>query len=173
MTTPTLTTLRLNLRAFRVEDAAPLHRLMSEEDVLRYFPRTTPPPLERVEKLVASYLTHWEERGYGLWAVELTATGEFMGRCGVQDITETGEVEVDVLLGRKFWSQGYATEAGRACIKFGFEITKAAALVGIVHPEHIASRRVIEKLGFRLIERKVYFGMDCMRYELKREAWAG
>ena len=146
---------------------------MSGEDVLRYFPRTTPPPLERVEKLVASYLTHWEERGYGLWAVDLTATGEFMGRCGVQDITETGEVEVDVLLGRDYWGKGYATEAGRACIHFGFEIANAPALVGIVHPGHLASRRVIEKLGFKLIERREYFGMDCMRYELKREAQGG
>lgn len=171
MTIPTLTTARLTLRGFRLGDAAPLHRLMSEEDVLRYFPRTTPPPIERVEKLVASYLDHWERRGYGLWALELTATGEFMGRCGVQDITETKEVEVDVLLGRQFWSQGYATEAGRECIRYGFGITGADFLVGIVHPEHLASRRVIEKLGFTLAERKEYFGMDCMRYVLKREDW--
>src|SRR3990172_2818177 len=170
---PTIRTPRLTLRPFRAEDAAGLHRLMSEEGGLRYFPRTTPPRLERVERLVVSYLEHWEQRGYGLWAVELTATGELMGRCGVQDITETGEVEVDVLFGGKFWGQGYATEAGRECLAFGFEVTKEDALVGIVHPEHEASKRVIEKLGFKLTERKEYFGMDCLRYELKRADWAG
>ena len=173
MIIPTLKTKRLTLRAFRAQDARLLHLLMCEENVLRYFPRTEPPPLERVERLVASYLKHWEERGYGLWAVELTANGELMGRCGVQDITETGEVEVDVLFGRRFWGKGYATEAGRESLAYGFKVTKADALVGIVHPEHEASKRVIEKLGFRMIERKEYFGMDCLRYELRRSEWKG
>ena len=71
MSVPVATTPRLILRAFSQEDIDPLHRILSQEGVLRYFPKTDPPPRDRVEKMVLGQLKHWEEHGYGLWAVAL------------------------------------------------------------------------------------------------------
>jgi ribosomal-protein-alanine N-acetyltransferase len=67
-----------------------------------------------------------------------------------------------------FWGQGVATEAGQAALRYGFETLGVEQVVGIVHPENMASRRVLEKLGMRLIERRQYFGMDCYRYAVER-----
>ena len=73
MNIPTLTTPRLTLRPFTEADAEPLHRILNEDGILRYFPRPDPPDLARVERLVAGQLRHWEEHGLGWWAVETAA----------------------------------------------------------------------------------------------------
>lgn len=170
---PVIATSRLILRPFTEEDIDPFHRILSGEGVLRYFPRTEAPSRDRVERLVLGMLSHWQERGYGLWAVASQGTGELMGRCGLQYLSETNEVEVDFLLGRAHWGQGFATEAGRASVRYGFETLGLEGLVGIVHLGNRASRRVLEKLGMRRVEKKRYFGMDCFRYEIRASWYTG
>lgn len=168
MTVPELLTPRLRLRGFEATDAEAMRRVMAEEGVLRYFPSTEPPSLERVEGMIGWLQSHWQQRGYGDWAVELRATGELMGRCGLLYIQDTAETEIDFLLGKPFWGQGFATEAAKAALQYGLEEHKFPTIVGIVHPENLASRRVLEKLGMRQTLRTNYFGMDCFRYELAR-----
>ena len=164
---PAFTTQRLTLRAFSAEDADPLYHILGEEDVLRYFPRTEPPSCAHVQNMIAALLKHWEAYGYGLWAVESRVTQGLIGRCGLQYIAETEEVEIDYIVDKTFWGQGLATEAGQAALRYGFVELGLRRIVGIVHPENIASRRVLEKLGMRFTERSRYFGMDCLRYVLE------
>jgi RimJ/RimL family protein N-acetyltransferase len=171
MNIPTRTTPRLVLRAFAEDDAGALYRLFQEKDVLRYFPHTDPPPLEKVQKRVKGYIDHWQEHGYGLWALTSRCSGELMGRCGLQYLPDTEETEVDFLLGRPFWGQGYATEAGRISLRYGFEELRLKSIVGIVHPDNQASKRVLEKLGLRMAERTEYFGMKCHRYVIDRATY--
>ena len=78
------------------------------------------------------------------------------------------EVEVDFILGSQFWGQGFATEAGQASLKYGFENLDLDIIVGIVHSDNIASQRVLEKIGMRLMEEKEFFGMACYRYAIER-----
>ena len=172
MRIPTIATPRLTLRAFTEKDVEPLHRILSGRDVLRYFPRTDPPPPDRVQKMVSGLLKHWEKYGYGLWAVESRSTRELMGRSGLQYLPETEEIEVDFLLGKAFWGKGFATEAGRASLRHGFEELGLESVVGIVHPENKASQRVLEKLGMKFMEQTRYFGMDCYRYAIERPGYA-
>jgi len=171
MTIATLTTQRLILRAFTGEDVDPMTDILSEEGVLRYFPKTEPLPRDRVEKMIASLLKHWEERGYGLWAVESQASGALMGRCGLQYLADTDEVEVDFILGKPFWGQGFGTEAGRASVRYGFEDLGLARVVGIAHEENRASQRVLEKLGMEMVEQRAFFGIPCYRYAVERPAY--
>jgi len=173
MAIPTLTTTQLVLRAFTREDVEPLFRLMREPDVLRYFPPTTPLTRERVEKMVDRALRHWDERGYGLWAVEARSGGALMGRCGLQFIPETDEVEIDFLLGKPFWGRGFATEAAAAGLGYARSTLETPRVVGIVHPENLASRRVLEKIGMRFAEEARYFGMGVHRYVVEWPARGG
>lgn len=147
-----------------------MHRILSGKGVLRYFPTTEPPSPDRVHKMIVNVLKHWEERGYGLWAVQLRASGELMGRCGLQFIAETNEVEIDFILGDSFWERGYATEAGQAAMRYGFETLPTNTIVGIVHPDNVTSQRVLEKLGMVRTRQAVYFGMECFRYAIERSA---
>ena len=91
-----------------------------------------------------------------------------MGRCGLNYLTETDEVEVDFILGTQFWGQGFATEAGQAGLRYGFENLDLDIIVGIVHADNVASQRVLEKIGMRLMEAKEQFGIPCYRYAIKR-----
>jgi ribosomal-protein-alanine N-acetyltransferase len=168
---PTITTPRLTLRAFTEADVEPLFQLLAEPDVLRYFPNPGPPARDRVEKLVARQSAHWAEHGYGWWAVDLRADGAFAGWNGLQYLPETGETEIGYLLGKPFWGKGLATEGARAGLRFGFEELGLEKIVAIVHPDNVASRRVIEKLGMSGRERAHYFGMDVYHYALKRQAF--
>lgn len=168
MTIPEFLTSRLRLRAFSEADAEVFHGLMAGEGVLRYFPSTEVPSLQQVSRMITWFLNHWQERGYGDWVVESRATGEVMGRCGLLYIRDTAETEIDFLLGKAFWGQGYATEAARASLEYGFEEHLLEGVVGIVHPENLASQRVLGKLGMKQTRRTQYFGMDCYRYEVSR-----
>lgn len=166
MPIPSLTTRRLVLRALSGEDAAPLHGILAQPNVLRYFPRQTPPTLEQVQRIIAGQLTHWQDHGYGWWAVTLADTGQFIGWAGLQYLPETDEVEVAYLLDPAYWGRGLATEAAQKSLKFGYEDLDIPQIVAIVHPDNGASKRVIEKLGMTFTLQTDYFGMDCLRYEL-------
>lgn len=161
---PTLTTTRLTLRPFTAADVEPLHLILQQERILRYFPRPDPPNRARVERLVAEQLQQWAEHGLGWWAVELRATGELLGWNGLQYLPETDEVEVGYLLSRPHWGQGLATEGATAALRFGFETLGLSRIVGIVHPENAASQRVLEKTGLTRINEADYFGMHVYRY---------
>jgi len=170
---PIVTTDRLVLRAFTDEDVEPLHALLGTGDVMRYFPNTSPPPLEAVRRLVSGQLKHWEKYGYGWWAVELPGQASLIGWNGLGLLPETGEVEVAYLLGKAFWGQGYATEGARASVRFGFRTIGLESIIAIVHPENTASQHVVEKLGMSFVDRNRYFGMDCYRYSLDRASYDG
>jgi len=165
---PTLATRRLLLRAFTEGDADPLYVILCGRDVLRYFPEGPPPTRETAVRMITRILQHWEERGYGLWAVESRETGELMGRCGLNFIAETGETEGDVILGVPFWGRGYATEAIEGSLRYAAGNLDLGGIVGIVHPENAASRRLLDKVGMKLTGPARYFGMDCLRYVLER-----
>jgi RimJ/RimL family protein N-acetyltransferase len=165
---PVIITPRLILRAFTAEDVDALHRLLSEEGVLRYFPTSDPPSRDRVQQMISRLLAHWQERGYGLWAVESRLSGQLLGRCGLQHVPELDEVEVDFILGKPFWGQGFATEAARASLHFGFDTLGLERVVGIAHVENEASQHVLEKLGMARVDQRPFWGIDCYLYAVER-----
>jgi ribosomal-protein-alanine N-acetyltransferase len=166
------------LRAFTEDDVDPLHRVMNDRGVLRYFPSSDPPAREQIEHLIQFQIKHWQEHGYGWWAVILAdsaadSTAEsrdsphnppLIGWAGLQYLPETDEIEVGYLLGKGYWGRGLATEAARASVRFGFEDLGIETIVGVVHPDNIASQRVLEKTGLVFVEEANYFGMDVLRY---------
>lgn len=159
-----ITTENLRLRPFTLEDTPAMHQILNGRDVLKYFPGTQTLSVEHVQRMIGRLLTHWQEHDYGLWAVEHRATGTLLGRCGLQHIPETNEVEIDFILDRVYWGHGYATEAGQASLGYGFEELNLASVVGIVHPDNLASQRVLQKLGMQFVEKTEYFGMAVHRY---------
>jgi ribosomal-protein-alanine N-acetyltransferase len=148
-----------------------LYLILNDADVLRYFPNPSAPPRDRVERLVSNILAHWQEHGFGWWAVELQAEPHLMGWCGLTFLPETGETEVAYCLGKPHWGKGFATEAAMASLHFGFETWALPRIIGLVHPENRASIHVLEKLGMSFIDRSCYFGMDLLRYWRERDDW--
>jgi len=168
MDIPSIATERLVLHPFSEQDVDPLFDILQQPGILRYFPRTGRPPREIAARVVARQLAHWEEHGYGWWAVEYCAEPGLLGWAGLTYLPETGETEVAYLLRQEVWRRGLATEAAKASLRFGFEQFAFPFIIGITHPENIASQRVLEKSGLHFVEKAVYFGMDCFRYVIDR-----
>jgi len=169
MKIPTIRTNRLVLRPFVEADAEPLHAVLAEKDFLRYFPNPGPPSLERIQKYIALQLKHWEEHGYGRWAVEMQEKRGLIGWNGLQYLPDTDEIEIGYILAKPHWNQGLTSEGARAGLRFAFEKLDLDQIVGIVHPENGASQRVLEKLGMRFTKEAEYFGMQAFRYQIDRE----
>ena len=166
MTIPSLETSHLVLRPWRLKDADMLFRILQEQDILKFFPPTTF-TLEKTRDYINHQLTHWQEHGYGHWAVTLKEAGSLVGWDGLEYLPETDENEVAYLLSHQVWGCGYATEAALAAVRYGFEAAGLQAIIGLVHPENKASIRVLEKCGLTFIDNKVYWGVEMRRYRME------
>jgi ribosomal-protein-alanine N-acetyltransferase len=146
---PELATPRLRLRRWRDADSAPFAALNADPEVMRYFPRrlTRGESDELIEKLESAI----EREGFGLWALELRAGGEFVGFAGLArpafEAHFTPTVEVGWRLARSAWGNGYATEAGAASLAFGFERHALDEVVSFTAVANRRSRAVMERLG--------------------------
>jgi [ribosomal protein S5]-alanine N-acetyltransferase len=94
-------------------------------------------------------LTHWRDHGFGVWVFR-DAEEAFVGRCGIHRWAMDGkpEVEIGYVVRSQLWSQGYATEMGRAVVEHGFTALGFSSIVAFTRPSNVASRRVMEHLGF-------------------------
>jgi len=148
-----LETARLRLRLWRDEDLDAIARWHADPVVMRHMGRG---PMTHEESAAAldRYRLHWDEHGFGLWAAELRETGELVGRIGPSyHRAWPGDPELGWLIDPVHAGLGLATEGGAAGAEYGFGVLGAQRLVSICVEENAASRRVMEKLGFRLHER--------------------
>jgi len=142
---------RLLLRRWREADRGPFATLNADPDVTRYV-TVDGRPLTEAESsaLVDRIEAGWDERGYGLWAVEDRATGTFLGFCGLSHHRALpDEVEIGWRFARPWWGRGLATEAAAAAQAHAFDTLGLTWLVSIHVAENVASRRIMEKLGLR------------------------
>ena len=161
-----LETQRLTIRSFSPLDAPALHeRVFGDPEAMRFIPRGASPSVERTRASIERFISHERQHGFGLWAVELKDSGELIGDSGLFLVEGRGpEVEVAYHFGKQWWGQGYATEAARACLDFGFRECALGEIIAICFPEHVASRRVMEKAGMRYVGPARYYELDLVKY---------
>jgi RimJ/RimL family protein N-acetyltransferase len=146
---PRLTTERLLLREWRERDRAPFAAMNADPRVTEFLSGS----LDRADSdaFVDRIEARWAADGHGLWAVEGLATGEFIGFVGLARQTFgpdfTPCVEIGWRLAPAAWGQGYATEAAREALRFGFETLGLDEIVSITRPANARSRAVMERLG--------------------------
>ncbi|MGD1031355.1 MAG: GNAT family N-acetyltransferase [Opitutaceae bacterium] len=151
MTLRTIETERLVLRDWNEEDLEPFALLNSDRETMRHFPST----LSRAESdaMVQRIRTHIEARGYGLWAVAMRDSGKFIGFTGLMTPSFEASfmpcVEIGWRFARHAWGEGYATEAARAALTFGFEILSLEEIVSFTASCNTRSIRVMQRLGMR------------------------
>lgn len=142
---------RLTLRQWRDGDLDALAAINADPEVMRFIldgsVRDRRQSAEDLEKMVR----HWREHGFGLFAVDLRATGQLIGWAGLAEPDFLPEVmpavEIGWRLGRRFWGQGYATEAAAAALRFGFDEVGLDRIISIRHVDNARSARVMAKLG--------------------------
>jgi len=91
----------------------------------------------------------YERYGYGRWAVVRRFDENCLGWCGLKYSPESGETDIGFRFFRKYWGQGYATEAAQACLDYGLQKLGLEQIVGRAMQSNRASVRVLEKIGMR------------------------
>jgi RimJ/RimL family protein N-acetyltransferase len=148
MPTSTLRTPRLVLREWRDEDREPFAAMNADPRVAEFLGG----PIERAasDAMVDRIRAHFRERGFGVWAVEIAGRARFAGFLGLAvprfEAHFTPCVEIGWRLAAEHWGNGYATEAGRAALVFGFEDLGLAEIVSFTVPANVRSRLVMERL---------------------------
>jgi ribosomal-protein-alanine N-acetyltransferase len=144
-----LTTMRLRLRRWRVGDAAEFAAMNADPHVMEHFPA----PLSRAESafMLEQIEAGFERNGFGIWALEVAASGAFIGFTGLSVVPFaahfTPAVEVGWRLAEPAWGHGYATEAARAALSYGFGPAGLAEIVSFTAVSNTRSAGVMRRLG--------------------------
>ncbi|MFD0862667.1 GNAT family N-acetyltransferase [Sungkyunkwania multivorans] len=156
---------RLYLREFVMDDAFHLYKMNSDPEVLHY---TGDEPF-RSEEAAAHFIQDYDfytKHNMGRWAMIHNEDDTFLGWCGLKYHKEERIVEVGYRLYQKYWGKGYATEAAKAAIKYGFEKLRLKVIYAHVHVANKASHRVAQKAGLSFVKDFVYDGKPAKLYHI-------
>jgi RimJ/RimL family protein N-acetyltransferase len=173
---PILTTDRLLLRPFTMDDCDALTPLQAEESFWHY-PMRRGFTAEETASFLARTIDRYDDPGLAMCAVVVRETGHLAGWAGLAVPTFLPEilpaVEVGWRLGESFRGMGYATEAGRRWVDYGFEELGLDRIVSIYEPENVTSGAVMDRLGFSLERETVdpERGFPLQVRELTRTTW--
>jgi RimJ/RimL family protein N-acetyltransferase len=144
-------TARLVLRAWMDADNEPFAEMNADPEVMAHFPAVL--SREESDAIAGRIRKHFDERGFGPWAVELPGDAPFIGFVGLMapsfEAHFTPCVEVGWRIARAHWNKGYATEGARAALLLGFGELGLREIVSMTVPANVRSRRVMEKLGMK------------------------
>jgi RimJ/RimL family protein N-acetyltransferase len=166
-----ISTERLIMRGWRESDLAPWAVMNADPEVRRYLgPLLT---TEQAAAWVLNFQDDLDRYGYGFWAVEVRASGEFIGFTGLGTVDEgmpfTG-VEAGWRLTRPAWGHGYATEAALAALEYGFDIMGLAEIVAVTMAGNLRSRAVMRRIGMTTDPAEDFDEPDVDEGPLRRHA---
>lgn len=162
-----LDTDRLFFREFEISDGSNFYRLNADPEVMKFTGDMPFKNVQEAENFLRSY-PNYERDGYGRWTVVLKETGEVIGWCGLKYHPEENFVDLGYRFHKRFWGQGFATEAARACIIKGFNDFGLQEIIGRTAKDNIPSIHVLENIGMKFwkdapcegIENSVYYKIN-------------
>jgi RimJ/RimL family protein N-acetyltransferase len=145
---PWLETLRVELREFVTDDLPDEIRLDTDPRVMKYIgsgkPATPDDVAAAIRRMRRNYALY---PGLGNWHASRRDNGAYIGWFSLKYILDTVEVEVGYRLLPNAWGQGYATEVTRELVRYGFDDVGLDRIIGVTHPDNVASQRVLMKCG--------------------------
>jgi RimJ/RimL family protein N-acetyltransferase len=148
-------TQRLILRPPKAEDLAALFAIYGDPATNQFNPAGPLREISQAQALLGGWLAHWQEKGFGQWAIATREAADTVIGFGGIDARMYLDVE-RLNLGYRFavtaWGKGYATELSQAALDYGFSDLQLPDIFAVVRPNHLASIRVLEKIGMQHID---------------------
>jgi len=162
---------RLIFRELQAEDAASMFELDSNAEVHRYLGNTPVQSKEESEKVIQFIRKQYVDNGVGRWALIEKESGEFVGWAGLKLMKEeinghSDFYDLGYRLIPRYWGKGYATEAGKALVKYAFETLKVKNVFAIVDAENAASIKVLQKAGLHSESEFEYQGQKHLWFHI-------
>jgi RimJ/RimL family protein N-acetyltransferase len=166
-----ISTERLIMRGWRESDLAPWAAMNADPEVRQYLgPLLT---FEQASAWVLNFQDDLDRYGFGFWALEVRASGEFIGFTGLGTVEEempfTG-IELAWRLARPAWGHGYATEAALAALEYGFGIRGLPEIVAVTMAGNLRSRAVMRRIGMTSDPAEDFDDPDVDEGPLRRHA---
>ena len=163
---------RLILREYKMEDFDGLFELLSDPETMQHYPK--PYDADGTRRWLNWSLDNYEKYGFGLWAMELKETGEFLGDCGLtlQNIDGESLPEIGYHIHKRHWRQGFGSEAARAVRDWAFEHTDYNCLYSYMKYTNVASYSTAASCGMK--KKKEYPDKEdgiLYVYAITREEW--
>ena len=170
MTMKRIETERLILRPHTIEDILPAYEMNLDTEVSKYTGDGGVVSLSEIERRIKEdVMGDYAKYGFGRFAVELKSKNKFIGFAGLKYLEDLDEVDLGYRLMSEYWGKGYATEASRACVKFGFEVLELDRVIALVMPDNEASINVLLKLGFKFDTFIEEDGEQVKKYSLEKQ----
>jgi ribosomal-protein-alanine N-acetyltransferase len=155
---------RTRLRPFEENDAVAAFVWFSDPDVMRFIPGGPDATLDETRRRIAGYREHQSRHGFSKRLIIHRESGQAIGDAGFYHLPDGKRIELGFRLARPHWGRGYAAEVGRAWLAWFDAHLKGEPLFADVHPDHLRSRRVLEKLGFVCSHEEMVLGMGMLIY---------
>ncbi len=162
---------RLRTRKLTLNDIDLWTKFFEDEEAVEFLPNLDfSSPKERATAWIEKQLSRYKDQRYGLHALINKNTNEFVGQCGLLAQTLDGEqqVEVGYHVFRKYWGQGYAPEAAKLFIDFGFQNNQATSIISIININNIKSQKVALKNNLVKIKQTKWFEQDVFIYQIDK-----
>ncbi|MGW8314555.1 MAG: GNAT family N-acetyltransferase [Bacteroidales bacterium] len=164
---------RLIIRPLDKTDYLVWQEFIMDKVATKFFPDDWKLKPGKSEEWIELQLERYRENRYGLQALILKKSGEFIGQCGLltQTIEGRNELEIGYHLIPRFWGNGFATESAGAFKKLGFENNLAGSLISIIDMENILSQKVAQRNGMKKETQTKFMDMDVYIYRIKLEEY--
>jgi len=146
---------RLYLRCFTMADAPLLIQLNSNPEVLQYLHEPLLVTEEQALHVIENIIFPQYKNNLGRWAIHLKDTGAFIGWCGLKYLADRDEIDLGYRLMQPYWGKGYAYEAAKHTLEYGFNQLHLKTIVGRAHIENTASLKILQKIGMQYVKDEV------------------
>lgn len=161
---------RLFLREMNLSDAGNLFLLNSTTEVIQYTGDVMFKSIDDALNLLKNYDQYTKYKMGRLSLFDKTSD-EYIGWCGLKYLEERDQVDIGYRLLKKHWGKGYATEAARVCLDYGFNTLNLKEIIGTAMLENTASINVFKKLGMKYDTDEPCGGMPGVIYKIKKSEW--
>ena len=168
---------RLTMRPWKRDDIDVYAEIFAVDETMRFSLKRRGLTREEAEESLERHVSHFENHGYGCWAVTPKDVGRIVGYTGLQIPYWFPELLPAVEVGYRYhpdhWGHGYATEAARASLRYGFETLGLNEIIAIYEPANIRSGMVMERIGMHHVKdvRDPTDGVPLRIYAISREEW--
>ncbi len=164
-------TKRLLLREYQMDDFNDLYEILSDPETMKHYPK--PYDEKGTIRWLEWSINNYKQYGFGLWAIVLKETGEFIGDCGItlQNIDNELLPEIGYHINKKHWKKGYAKEAGIAVRDWGFNNTNYECLYSYMNTTNIASFSTAASLGMKRAKEYYDGEENLFVYMIRKDDW--
>lgn len=166
--TQILETPRLILKTWSLADSSRAFEICSDAEVMKNIGSGKPyKTLAEAEKFLKWVVEYQNENGFCRWAVLEKSSGRIIGSCGFALLQDSNEIDLGYLFARDFWGKGFATEAARESVRYGFKNLNFREIIAITDLDNFASQNVLEKIGFIKQGIEIFKNQENLVYRAK------